>query len=177
MKLYHGSNMEIDNVDLSKCMPNKDFGRGFYTTLLKEQAWRMAQRKARIDGGMPIITVYEVPDDLTEKKNLKCRVFTDNPTIEWAIFIKNNRDREFSDYLSPECNLDCKYDVVVGPVANDTVGLLIRQFSRGTINAEYLKKEFSFGKLTNQYTFHTEKALYYLKKVGVLHEYPTTGND
>ena len=34
--------MEIDKVDLSKCMPNKDFGCGFYTTLLEEQAWRMA---------------------------------------------------------------------------------------------------------------------------------------
>lgn len=38
LKLFHGSNMEIDRVDLSKCMPNKDFGSGFYTTLLEEQA-------------------------------------------------------------------------------------------------------------------------------------------
>ena len=30
MKLYHGSNMEIDKIDLSKCMPNKDFGCGFF---------------------------------------------------------------------------------------------------------------------------------------------------
>ena len=36
MRLFHGSNMEIDKVDLSKCMPNKDFGCGFYTTLLEE---------------------------------------------------------------------------------------------------------------------------------------------
>ena len=41
MKLFHGSNMEIDKVDLSKCMPNKDFGCGFYITLLEEEAWRM----------------------------------------------------------------------------------------------------------------------------------------
>lgn len=177
MKLFHGSNMEIDKVDLSKCMPNKDFGCGFYTTLLEEQAWRMAQRRARIDGGMPVVTVYEVPDDLVEKKDLNCRIFKDSPTIEWAIFIKNNRDRRFSDYGSPECNLDCKYDVVVGPVADDTVGLLIRQFSRGTIDAEYLKKEFDFGKLTNQYTFHTERALKYLKKAGAIHDKPTAGDD
>ena len=170
MRLYHGSNMEIDKVDLTRCLPNKDFGCGFYTTLLEEQAWRMAQRRARIDGGIPTVTVYEVPDDLTEKEDLKYRVFADKPTIEWAIFIKDNRDRKFLEYDSPECNLDCKYDVVVGPVADDTVGLLIRQFSRGTINAEYLKQEFDFGKLTNQYTFHTERALKYLRKVGVLHD-------
>jgi hypothetical protein len=107
--------MEFDSIDLSKCMPNKDFGCGFYTTLLEEQAWRMAERRARIAGGIP--------------------------------------------------------------VANDTVGLLIRQFSRGTIDAEYLKKQFDFGQLTNQYTFHTEKALKYLKKVGVMHDKPAAGND
>lgn len=177
MKLFHGSNMEIDSVDLLKCLPNKDFGCGFYTTLLEEQAWRMAQRRTRIAGGIPTVTVFEVPDDLVKNEELNCRVFKDEPTIEWAIFIRNNRDRKFSDYNSLECNLDCKYDVVVGPVADDTVGLLIRQFSRGTINAEYLKREFDFGKLTNQYTFHTEKSLKYLKKVGVMYDERTTGND
>lgn len=29
MRLYHGSNMMIENIDLSKCKPYKDFGRGF----------------------------------------------------------------------------------------------------------------------------------------------------
>lgn len=177
MRLFHGSNMEIDEVDLSKCLPNKDFGCGFYTTLLEEQAWRMAQRRTRIAGGVPTVTVYEVPDELVEISELNCRVFEDKPTIEWAIFIRNNRDRKFSDVKSPECNLDCKYDVVVGPVADDTVGLLIRQFSRGTIDAEYMKREFDFGKLTNQYTFHTEKSLKYLEKVGVMHDKSATGND
>lgn len=177
LKLFHGSNIEIDKVDLSKCMPNKDFGCGFYTTLLEHQAWRMAQRRVRIAGGIPTVTVFDVPDDLVEKNDLNCRVFESNPTIEWAIFIRNNRDRKFSDISSSECNLDCKYDVVVGPVANDTVGLLIRQFSRGTIDVEYLKKEFDFGRLTNQYTFHTEKALKYLKKAGALHDKSTAGDD
>lgn len=177
MRLYHGSNVEIDKVDLSKCMPNKDFGQGFYTTLLEEQAWRMAQRRARIAGGVPTVTIFEVPEDLTQKPDLKCRVFGNKPSIEWAIFIRNNRERKFKDISSPECNLDGKYDVVVGPVADDTVGLLIRQFSRGTIDAEYLKKEFDFGKLTNQYTFHTEKSLEYLKKVGVQYDKSAAGND
>ncbi len=170
MNLYHGSNVEIDKVDLSKCMPYKDFGCGFYTTVLEEQAWRMAQRRAKIDGGSPIVTVYEIPDDLTEKPDICCRIFDEKPSAQWAVFVMNNRDRKFTDITSPECNFDNKYDVVVGPVANDTVGLLIRQFSRGTIDEEYLKREFDFGKLTNQYTFHTEKALRYLKKVGVKYD-------
>ena len=177
MKLYHGSNAEIEQVDITKCMPNKDFGCGFYTTLLVEQAWRMAERRARIGGGKPTVTLFEVPDDLLTISGLNCKVFDDKPTIEWAIFIRNNRDRKFTDYASLGCNLDCKYDVVVGPVADDTVGLLIRQFSRGTIDAEYLRNEFNFGKLTNQYTFHTEKALEYLKKVGAMYDKSTARND
>lgn len=83
LKLFHGSNMEIDDVDLSKCMPYKDFGRGFYTTVLKEQAWRMAQRRAKIDGGIPVITIYEVLDNLVDVEELNCRVFEDKPSIEW----------------------------------------------------------------------------------------------
>ncbi len=130
----------------------------------------MAQRRAKIEGGSPVVTVYEIPDDLTEKPDLCCRVFDEKPSVQWAVFVMNNRDRKFTDIASPECNFDNKYDVVVGPVANDTVGLLIRQFSRGIIDEEYLKREFDFGKLTNQYTFHTEKALRYLKKVGVKYD-------
>ena len=41
MKLYHGSNIVIDRIDLSKCKPYKDFGQGFYLTEIKEQAEQM----------------------------------------------------------------------------------------------------------------------------------------
>lgn len=30
IKLYHGSTVIIDRIDLAKSRPNKDFGRGFY---------------------------------------------------------------------------------------------------------------------------------------------------
>ena len=30
MILYHGSNIEISEIDLQKSKPNKDFGRAFY---------------------------------------------------------------------------------------------------------------------------------------------------
>lgn len=44
MKLYHGTNIEIDTIDLQQCKPFKDFGKGFYLTELKEQAVKMAHR-------------------------------------------------------------------------------------------------------------------------------------
>ena len=53
MILYHGSNIAIDVIDLSKCRPNKDFGQGFYLTDIKEQAVKMSQHTARIYGGNP----------------------------------------------------------------------------------------------------------------------------
>ena len=48
MKLYHGSNIVIDQIDLSKCKPYKDFGQGFYLTEIKEQAEQMARRTSAI---------------------------------------------------------------------------------------------------------------------------------
>jgi hypothetical protein len=59
MIFYHGSNIEIKNINLTQCRPFKDFGRGFYTTPIKEQAWTMAKRTVRIyKEGTPYITEF-----------------------------------------------------------------------------------------------------------------------
>ena len=63
MTLYHGTNIDIQAIDLALCRPYKDFGKGFYTTELMEQAKKMAKRVARIYGGTPIVNVYEISDD------------------------------------------------------------------------------------------------------------------
>lgn len=42
MILYHGTNLDIKVIDLALCRPYKDFGRGFYTTDMPEQAHKMA---------------------------------------------------------------------------------------------------------------------------------------
>ena len=47
MILYHGSNTEIGEIDLSRCLPYKDFGRVFYLTSMPDQAEKMARRAAR----------------------------------------------------------------------------------------------------------------------------------
>lgn len=59
MKLYHGSNITIKQIDLSMCKPYKDFGKGFYLTEIKEQAEQMAKRTSAIYGGIPVITEFE----------------------------------------------------------------------------------------------------------------------
>jgi hypothetical protein len=169
MILYHGSNIEIKAVDFAKCRPFKDFGKGFYLTTMKDQAQKMANRVSRIYGGSPCVNVYEFDETVLQTQKLNIRTF-DKPTKEWALFVINNRNRSFTPTSYEECNLDSKYDLVIGPVANDDLALLFRQFSDGMIGVDTLVHEMEFKKLTDQYSFHTEKALSYLKKVGVLHD-------
>jgi predicted RNA-binding protein YlxR (DUF448 family) len=45
IKLYHGSNQKIEVPDLVHSKPFKDFGRGFYLSPNKQQAWDMAFQK------------------------------------------------------------------------------------------------------------------------------------
>jgi hypothetical protein len=167
--LYHGSNIEVESIDLSKCRPNKDFGRGFYLTTIKEQAENMARKTAKIYGGNPCITIFSFDEQLFIESNLNIRIFL-KPSEEWALFVINNRSRNFQNISSAECNFDNKYDIVCGPVANDDIALLFRQFVSGLISVEFLVKEMEYKTLTNQYSFHTPNAVKFLIKTGTLHE-------
>lgn len=69
MILYHGSNMIINEIDLSKCRPYKDFGQGFYCTEIKEQAELMAKRVAKIYGGNPYVNVFELDEKYINQIN------------------------------------------------------------------------------------------------------------
>lgn len=40
---YHGSFTIISSPDLSKCMPGRGFGKGFYVTATSEQAERLVK--------------------------------------------------------------------------------------------------------------------------------------
>lgn len=78
----------------------------------------------------------------------------------------NNRDRRFKDINSLTCNIDNKYDMVVGPVADDDIALLFRTFTRGLIDIDTLVKEMKYKRFSNQYSFHTEKSLKFIKVFG-----------
>ena len=170
MILYHGSNVEIDEIDFSKCKPYKDFGKGFYLTSLKLQAIRMAENRSALFGGQPVVTVYEVDEDIMCKPELNTKSFDMTPTVEWARFIVNNRSREFKDAGSPDCNIDAKYDIVLGPVADDAVAATIRRYMGDELDEDGLRKKLTYRELSNQYSFHTQKAVSHLRKVGVLDE-------
>lgn len=167
MLLYHGSNTDIKVIDLAMCRPYKDFGRGFYLTVMKTQAEKMAKRVARIYGGLPVLNVFEIEDSFMDLSDLCIKDFGIETSEEWARFVMNNRNRKYDDFSNPECNFDSKYDVVIGPIANDDMAVLFRQYENGVITFENMVNGMIYKKTTNQYSFHTEKAVSLLKKVGV----------
>jgi hypothetical protein len=127
----------------------------------------MATRVVRLYGGEKIVNSFDF--DSEAMAGLSVREF-DKPTTEWARFVMNNRDRAFSDIDSPECNFDSKYDIVIGPVANDDMALMFRQYAENLITLDALAEGLEFRDLTNQYSFHTEKAITALTFRGVLDE-------
>jgi hypothetical protein len=185
MILYHGSNIEIGTIDLNKCRPCKDFGKGFYTSPTLEHAWTMAKRTVRINKeGSPCVTVFSFDDSFLtggeprpvpwpnsaagSDTALNVRQFT-SPDSEWARFVINNRNRKFHDIKSPDCNTDNKYDIVIGPVANDDIAALIDVFLAGLISDDALAKELIFRDLSAQVSFHTEKSISGLRKKEAYH--------
>lgn len=165
MKLYHGSNVNIVAIDLAMCRPYKDFGKGFYLTDIKDQAIKMATRVAKIYGGIPVINEFEISDSFMTDSNLKIKNFGSRATDEWAEFVMNNRNKNYKDVHNGLCNIDNKYDVVIGPVADDNMALLFRQYENEIIDFDTLLKGMKYKQLSSQYSFHTEKAIRLLRKV------------
>lgn len=157
MILYHGSNMAIDRIDLGKCRPYKDFGKGFYLTDIRHQSERMAARTVKMFRGVPTLTAFEFDLGNAVKVGLKIKTFN-SPDEEWARFVMSNRDIN----VPQPCH---GYDIVIGPVADDTIARLLRMFTENFISEEQLVKELTFSQVTSQYFFHTEAAINMLKKL------------
>lgn len=75
MILYHGSNVHIEKIDLSKSKPNKDFGKGFYLSECEEQAKAMAIFKSLQLGGNPIISKFEFDATSLNNPTLHIKIF------------------------------------------------------------------------------------------------------
>ncbi len=151
MKLYHGSNIKILTIDLEKGRLGKDFGKGFYLSGEYEQAERMAQITSVRRGGEPMITTFVFDETKLSDKDLKVKIF-EGYSIDWAQFILKNRLNN-----TPEQAHD--YDIVIGPIADDKVGVQIRQLLREYITLEQFQKKVEYITPTIQYFFATEKAI------------------
>lgn len=157
MKLYHGTNIDFDHIDINKSKPNKDFGRGFYLSADYEQAKNMADIKVeQMETGMPLVQEYSISE--IEIKSLKCMTF-DDYTEEWAKFILLNRN-------NPSAVPAHDYDIVIGPIADDRVGVQLWKYESQLIDLPTLIKRLKYMKgITFQYFFGTERAIKLLKRI------------
>ena len=159
MKLYPGSNMSIEEIDLKRGRKGKDFGQGFYLSADRNQALMMAERTVdREESGEATLTTYLFDESiLFEPTDLRVKVF-ENYSKEWAEFIiKNRRNKS----LQPTHD----YDIVYGPIADDKVGLQINRYHLQYISMEELIRQLSFLRPTFQYFFGTERAIKLLQKI------------
>ena len=151
MILYHGSNIRVDVIDLSKSKRYKDFGQAFYLSAEKEQAEKMAEAKVVHFGGEQAVTAFEFGECHLSRAELQVKVF-EGYTREWAEFVFRNRDesQQFEHH----------YDIVYGPIADDYIGLQIRDFKRQAITFEQFLQNIHYHKgITYQYAFCTQKAV------------------
>ena len=157
MKVYHGSDIRVDTVDLSKSKPSKDFGRGFYVTKLREQAEEMAKRVANWNHTHPVVTEFEFDEYSFEDERFKILCFNDY-TEEWFDFIMLNRKNRSKKQIHD-------YDIVEGPVANDDVTQRIYVYLRGQISKKNFLDELKFHKPTHQICLCTIESLQTIESV------------
>ena len=157
MILYHGTNADFGEIDLRKSKPNKDFGQGFYLSREYAQAMDMAKIKVeQLESGTPTVPTFEADDEaMAELKVLRFEDYSE----EWAKFILLNRNN-----ASPEPAHD--YDIVIGPIANDRVGVQLWKYENKSIGLPTLVHNLRNMKgITFQYFFGTERAIKILKRL------------
>ena len=159
MILYHGSTVAVDHPIIIKTEQGRDFGFGFYTTDLREQAVRWARRRMRIAGrkgiyARPILSIYEF--DEGAYLDLNVRSFPE-PSLEWLDMVCACRSN--TEYK--HC-----YDIVTGKIANDNVGVTVSYVVSGVMRREDALERLKFEKINNQICFCTEQSLTYLKYIG-----------
>ena len=158
MILYHGSNMDIESIDLSRSSVGKDFGCGFYLTASKEQAERMGLRRARLYGGEKVVSSFEFDEKAAREAGMSIKDF-ESYSKEWADFILANRKNDTRTQIHD-------FDIVHGPVANDDVGYQIRRLLAGMITIDTFLEELKYKEgITYQYFFATERSVQFLKKL------------
>ncbi|NAS19958.1 DUF3990 domain-containing protein [Clostridium butyricum] len=136
--IYHGSYMEIEFPEIRKHRFTKDFSWGFYCTKIKEQAERWAEKF-----NTSIVSIYEVKDmDLLNIKRFE------DYTDEWLEFVVRCRTGSTHEY-----------DVVIGPMADDTIYDYIEAYTHGQMNKKKFFELMKFKYPTHQISFHTIKAL------------------
>ena len=148
MLVYHGTNIVIEQPQIINRFKTLDFGEGFYTTENESQARDFAvkvceRRNPRL---CPIVNCYEFRGDFDEFSVLRF----DAPDEDWLDFVVARRKG---------IALKEKYDLIIGPVADDDVFGTIILYEAGQLDKEDAIKRFKVKQLYNQVVFCGESAL------------------
>ena len=157
MILYHGTNQDFSEIDIRKSKPNKDFGQGFYLSREYSQAMDMAKTKVeQLETGTPTVLTYEA--DESQMEGLRVLRF-DDYSEDWAKFILLNRNNS-----TPMPAHD--YDIVIGPIANDRVGVQLWKYETQANDLPTLVHNLrNMMGITFQYYFGTDRAIKILKRL------------
>lgn len=140
MILYHGSYTKIEKPDLQHSRENIDFGMGFYLSSDVEMAkkWACAKKNS-------VVSVYEV-----DLKRISTHQF--GLDYEWLDYVKANR-RDSGDSFYD------KFDMLIGPTADDKLFNTLQEYLDGTITSEQAIEYLNIAGFSNQYVFKNEKAI------------------
>jgi hypothetical protein len=158
MKVYHGSYMPIDEIDLSKAAPRRDFGRGFYVTKFRHQAENWATNVSRKYKSKGVVSEFEYCDTDFARHICKIKQF-DGYGEEWLDFVVMNRDEN-----SPAPAHD--FDIVEGPVADDKVQNRIINYLDGEVSKVDFLEELKWHEQTHQICFCTVQSLQTIHRPG-----------
>jgi len=147
MIVFHGSTEVVKTPDTEHSYRRLDFGKGFYTTTVKEQAERWARRKASIsEAEHAVVNCYHMKDAM---EGLNVKTFDDD-LAEWIDFVCQCRDGG-DEYL--------KYDIIMGKVANDKVYRVVDMYRNGIWEKERAIKEIRAYPNYDQIAFVTQNAI------------------
>ena len=149
MRLYHGGYSTIEHPDCLAGRDNLDFGKGFYTTLIRDHAEVWARQVAFNNGGVtPVLNVYEFDKEkaLAECKYLYFPAYDE----EWMDFIVSSRSGE-----KPWEG----FDIIEGGIANDRVIDTIRLYMYGDMEKSTALKRLSEHQPNHQICFLNQEAV------------------
>ena len=148
MKVFHGTNIVIEQPKIINRFKTLDFGEGFYTTENENQAKDFAVKvcERREPKLFPVVNCYEFDENFDKFSVLKF----DAPNEEWLDFVVARRKG---------ITLKEKYDLIIGPVANDDVFGTIILYEAGQLDKESAIKKFKVKELYNQVVFCNELVL------------------
>ncbi|MDR2575270.1 MAG: DUF3990 domain-containing protein [Treponema sp.] len=151
MILYHGGTDIIEKPVIRSQSAGRDFGRGFYSTDIRNQAEKWAKRQGRVRKLAAVLNMYEFDVDRA-KNNLNVKMFEDY-SQEWLDLVVNCRKEPHHIH---------GFDIVYGKIANDDVGETVQAVVDGLMPFDFALQKLIFMPSNNQYCFCTEKSLVYL---------------